>query len=73
MIYINKNFTRRNYDCTNVVIQHVAECEQPRNFGTGDVDVENWIEYDAKRDTLANLETMMKIGGINGNEFFGYM
>jgi hypothetical protein len=42
----NKNFTKRNYDCTNVVF---CQSETAPN--------ENWIECDESENTLNHLYT----------------
>ena len=63
MIYRNTNWTRRNYDCTNIVYQVTNEA--PRNYN-GEL-ADNWERADKIPDD------MMKIGGFAGHEFYGYM
>ncbi len=78
--YINKNWTKRNYECTNVVMQITDQA--PRDYnGKEDTDG-HWVEVDASE--VADIETLCgctfaefkgfeKIGGFGAHSFFGYM
>ena len=55
--YKNINFTKRNYDCTNIV---ACVAESAPN--------ENWVECDE-----SVLDGLMKLHSINGVAYYGYL
>ena len=78
--FINKNFTKRNYECTNVIMQTVAGA--PRNYNGSEDVAGNWVEVDAEEVadiaeltglSLPEYRGFDKIGGFGGHSFFGYM
>ena len=63
--FANANFTKRNYDCTNVV---AAVAEQAPSFGFSGHPADYWVEAD---DSILNGLT--KLGSVAGVTFYGYM
>ncbi len=53
----NKNFTKRNYECTNVVICQAESAPDA-----------NWIECDE-----SEIKGMAQLWTTNGVRFFGWM
>jgi hypothetical protein len=77
--YINKNFTTRNYDCTNVVMQVTDKA--PINFN-GTADDGRWVLVDAlevsQTEALCGASYPMTkglspIGSIAGRNFYGHL
>ena len=78
----NINWTKRNYDCTNLVYQ-VSDI--PRNYQTGQADTANWEEVDAAEAAeiaeyaqlgmcyFADAKNMMKVFGMGKSDFYGFM
>lgn len=82
-IYRNKNWTARNYECTNVRFQVTDGA--PRNLGTGQIDRDNWVALDASEQQeaadyaelgsnyLAEVYNVEPLSGFEGHRFFGHM
>ena len=82
-IYINRTWTSRSYECTNVRFQVTDGA--PRDLSTGRIDLENWValsshEQDEAADYaelgsnyLAEVYNVEPIGGFEGHCFFGHM
>lgn len=82
-IYRNKNWTARNYDCTNVRFQITDE--QPRNLSNGQVDLDNWeplneAEHDEADmcaelgiEYLASEYGVEPLGGFVAHRFWGHL
>lgn len=82
-IYRSKNWTARNYECTNVRFQITEGA--PRNLTTGAVDAENWVALDGVEqqeaadytelgaDYLAEVYNVEPLSGFEGHRFYGHM
>ena len=66
-IYRNANWTRRNYDCTNVVFQIVPEGREPHRMNGQKAPAGEWVKAEA---IPGNMESL---GGFAGHSFFGFM
>jgi hypothetical protein len=78
--YINKTWTARNYECTNVIVQITDAA--PRNFNGSEDVAGNWVEVDAQEVAdiaeltgmnLAEYRGFDKIGGFGNYSFYGYL
>lgn len=65
-VYRNRNFEKRNYDCTNIV---AVECAEPPLVGWNGQPADYW-EPTTGRPQLAGLD---KIGSFAGMTFYGYL
>lgn len=82
-IYRNKNWTTRNYECTNVRFQITDAA--PRNLATGQIDADNWVALsDADQQEaadyaelgsnyLAEVFGVEPLSGFGGHRFYGHM
>jgi len=78
--YINKAWTERDYEITNVIMQ---TCDgAPRNMNGSDDAAGNWIEVDAQEvSDMAELTGMgyaeyrgfATLGGFADHRFYGYI
>jgi hypothetical protein len=64
-VFINRNFTRRNYDCTNIVAVEAAEMP---TVGWSGAPADYWVA--APASALAGLEV---IGSFAGMRFWGHL
>lgn len=65
-IYRNKNWTRRNYECTNIVA--VVSDTKP-TVGWNGEPADYWVQA-VDQQSLGNLE---QIGSFAGMTFYGYL
>jgi len=79
-VFKNTTWTKRNYDCTNLVLQVTPT--QPVDYQTGEVDLVNWVEVDPEE--VADMEELsgeeypvtegfQHVGGIGKSTFWGFM
>jgi hypothetical protein len=66
-LYRNTTWTRRNYECTNVVFQEVPDGDVPRRFNGNPAPEGEWVKAD-----IIPVE-MMELGGFGGYRFHGFM
>ena len=64
--YRNANFTKRNYDCTNIVCCEAESIEQARAASPN----ANWVLCDEGEITSRNMSHLWTQGGVR---FFGWM
>jgi hypothetical protein len=65
--YRNANWTKRDYDCTNIVYQVVDGNADPRRFNGFEAPAGEWVKVSEMPEGLD------KLGGFGAHTFYGYM